>query len=115
MLDLASHSPKQAAAGACSADTQERLFDEISAALETTETPAPSSTPKATRKGHWKRVWDAAKGIFRTSSGAGGSEGPSIWEGVSDAQLQMSLAQLHMYIQDSMAAEVPPPSPPCQA
>ena len=59
---------------------------------------------QATRKAHWKRVWDSAKRIFKSSSGEAGSTAGS--NGPNDVELQLSLAQLHMSIQDSMAAEV---------
>ena len=81
---------------------QERLFDEISAALDTTDSPGPSSAPRVRRKGHWQRVWESAKSTFRASPSGGGGGA------ASDAELQLSLAQLHAHIQDSMAAEVSP-------
>ena len=82
---------------------KERLFAEIEAALDTTETEAPTSQPRASRKGHWRRVWESAKHIFSPAGPSSGAGGPAK---LNDVELQLSLAQLHLGIADSMAAEV---------
>ena len=76
---------------------QERLFEHINAVLDAGE---PSESPGAARgrTGRWRGVWQAAKAAF-------GQREPST-AGSDAAALQITLAELHASIQDSLNEEV---------
>lgn len=82
---------------------KERLFEHINAVLDASDQSDSPGSARG-RTGRWRGVWQAAKAAFgkREPSAAG-----------NDAALQITLAELHASIQDSLNAEVRPLTAGC--